>query len=71
MVSRLVRVQEAAGSNPATPTNSEIPVTVSFPPNGENCTLVEISSLPAGVALWAALPRFEFCIFFVNEIKTD
>lgn len=63
-----------------TRTNSEIPATVPFPPDGENRTLVEISLLPAvtrcagptaGAALWAALPRFEFCIFFVNEIKTD
>ena len=33
------------GSSPITRTSSEIPTTVPFPPCGENCTLVGISSL--------------------------
>lgn len=37
------------GSSPTTGTSSEIPTTVPFPPRGENCTLVGISSLSARI----------------------
>ena len=51
-----------AGSSPATGTSSEIPNTAPFPPYGENCALLGISSLPnrtrcAGLRFGAAAKR--------------
>ena len=39
-----------AGSSPAVPASSEIPLTAPFPPGGENCAGREISSLLQGGA---------------------
>ena len=40
------RASRRWGSSPHARTSSEIPTTVPFPPYGENCTLVGLSSLP-------------------------
>ena len=47
------------GSSPHTRTSSEIPTTVPFPPCGENCTLVGISSLSGRIRCAGFRPDFE------------
>ena len=57
------------GSTPPTSTNSEIPATVPFPLNSENCTLAGISSLSSGKR-FAGLPDEEIgCAAEISEWK--
>ncbi len=59
------------GSSPITRTSSEIPTTVPFPPCGENCTLVGISSLSGRIRCARFRPDFEADIRFASFLSTQ
>ena len=80
---KIHRQRWRAGSSPATGTSSEIPITAPFPPVGENCAIMGISSLSAptrSAGLGAegdgdfALPQLIFTVYCTSaqsELCTD